>query len=222
MRDWRVGRKIGFVCRRVRGAQRVGETRPAAALCMNAGSCHSGIARHFLQRARGSPWRATSRSGLRSAHRPARAAAARRLLPARRRNRDAPSAAWSLKRSMRAADDALASPSGSVLLQIIGMGVEEDEFDQRRVVGTAHAIGLAAVARRQVVEHVQRHRRDAPGLGVDQLRPIGAVDHARTADRRSDRAAACPQRARSASRCAARRPAACAFRRKGERESRAA
>ena len=65
------------------------------------------------------------------------------------------------------------------------MGMEEHEFDGRRVVGAAHAIGLAPVARRQMVEHIDHHGGDAPGFRVDQLRPVGAVDHAGRADRRS-------------------------------------
>ncbi len=59
------------------------------------------------------------------------------------------------------------------------MGVEEHELDGRAVVRAAHFIGLAPVVRRQVIEHVEQHRRNAAFLGIDQAGAVGAVDQAR-------------------------------------------
>ncbi len=119
------------------------------------------------------------------------------------------------------ADDAALSRRQG-LLQVIGMGMEEDEIDDRRVVGAAHAIGLAAVARGDVVEHVQRHGRDPPGFRRDQLGPVGAVDHARRqVEDQVDQPRAGDARDQLLD-TRADAGGACAYRQKGERESRAA
>ncbi len=60
--------------------------------------------------------------------------------------------------------------------QIVGVGMKEDQFERRRVVGAADLVGLPAVARRQMVEHIDGHGCDAAGLRLDQLRTVGTVD----------------------------------------------
>ncbi len=76
-----------------------------------------------------------------------------------------------------AADDPLRAHrqrEGEVVLS----GVEEDEFDRGGIVGAAHTVGLARIAPRNVVEHVQCERRDAALVRLDQPGPPGAVDQA--------------------------------------------
>ena len=57
------------------------------------------------------------------------------------------------------------------------MPVKEHQIDQGRVIGAAHAIGPALVARGHMVEHVHRHGHNAPRLGVDQAGAIAPVHH---------------------------------------------
>ena len=119
------------------------------------------------------------------------------------------------------ADDASRSDRQG-FVQIVFMGVEEDEFDGPGVVATTHAIRLALVARRQMVEHVdgrwwrcgRLRRRSAWGDRSDRPR--------RQADRKLGPPSGGPQLARSVFPAAGRCPAGCAFRRKGETESLAA
>jgi antitoxin CptB len=76
-----------------------------------------------------------------------------------------------------AADDALRA-NRQRPIQIVLMRMEIDQFDRGRVVGASDAIGLAPVARRDVIEHVDGDRCDAAGFSRDQLRAIRTIDHA--------------------------------------------
>ncbi len=63
---------------------------------------------------------------------------------------------------------------------MVFMRREVDDLHRRGVIGRQYAIGQPASSHcRLMIEHIHCDRRDAPGLGGDQLGPVAPVDQPR-------------------------------------------